>query len=56
MRWTKKAKKEKWVDERVITKFLMLPLCIRKEVRFFERATIKQIKVSGTWVNTRWMN
>ena len=58
MRWTKKPAKvkTKYVDERIIEKFLLLPTCISRQYRWLETATIKQIKIKNVWINTHWLN
>ena len=47
-------------EERVVNKFLLLPLQINNEVRWFETAKIRQLcqKVNGKfiWLNAEFVN
>jgi len=59
MRWTKKPRL-KGGDMRTISRFLWLPVTIELEVRWLERATIKQryeggFGEGGWWKNEEWV-
>ena len=47
-------------EERVVNKFLLFPLKIKHEVRWFENAKVRQIcqKIDGKfiWLNAEFMN
>lgn len=42
--------------ERIVTRFLIFPVKIGEEVRWLERATIRQFCAEGWWVNTAFVD
>lgn len=56
MRW--KIKQEKYVkgDERVIKKFLLLPLRVRDEIRWLENISVRQQYYGGdSWLDVGYV-
>lgn len=55
MRWRDQAPPE-FGDSRIVSAFLWLPLTIRLETRWLERATWMEMHKHGEWNPLRWID